>query len=408
MFNGEVASTNDEDIDLLMGIKTPGADNIVGGKKKADEGQEPNEDLEPEDDETPPIGTLPKKKVVKIDETPAQKVKKNADEVTDDLFGKDDEEELDEKGNPKKKSDAVGAKKAAVPSNTEVDYKAVYEAMVEDGVFGEVEVPEDFVWDADGFKQIQALQVDTQYNNILDKTGPYGKAIIEYEKNGGNPAEMLTLFREQQTVQKFDITTPEGQEEFLTSYYEAQDYTTKSIDRTIKALIDQGADVLKEEAEEKKTLWDAQYEAEIANTQKQQELVAKQMAEQARNFNKTISDSLTGDAELTPKERKELGAYILSYSQKFNGHDVSQFYLDMAEIQKDPAAYVELAKFIKGLKTGDYKKKIADKSKKEVNAKTFLKVKNGNALSQRDGGQTPLTEGGDESSFVSYLTRKTK
>ena len=406
MFTGVVENTNDQDIDLLMGIKTPGADDLLGGKKKAQESSEEPDPADPDlelDEPIEPKAAAPKRN--RIEETPAEKAsKKTTDEVADELFGKE-EETLDDQGKVVKKP--VLAAKKVTPTDQEVDYQAVYEAFVADKVWGEVDVPEDFKWDAEGFKQIQALQSKTQYEDLLDKTGTYGKAIIEFEKNGGNPGEILTLFREQRTIQDFDVSTPEGQEDFLQSYLKAQDYSEKSIERTLKALIDQGGTALKEEAEEKKALWDTQYNEEIEQTQRQQALAASKAAEQARNFNKNISDVLTADPEATTKDRRELSNYILNYSQKFKGHDVSQFYLDMTEIQKDPTSYVELAKFIKGLKNGDYKQKIADKTKKEVSARTFMKVKNGAALTNRDGGTTPLNDG-DEHSFVSYLSPRKK
>ena len=33
-FQAGVTSTNDEDIDVLMGTKTPGADNLIGAKEE--------------------------------------------------------------------------------------------------------------------------------------------------------------------------------------------------------------------------------------------------------------------------------------------------------------------------------------------------------------------------------------
>ena len=408
MFQADVDTTDESAIDMLFGAKTPGADDILGGKKEKKDPKAADEsvdDLDPDPNEDP---VNPNAKA-KVEEEPLEKVaKKPTDQVADELFGKEDIDPKDPEGkaDPKKKPNPTASTTSKVIPADQIELKAIYETFVAENVWGEVEIPDDFEWTMENFKKIQALQIQAKNDDYLDKTGPYGKAIIQYEKDGGNPAELINLFQEQKTVKEFDVASPEGQEEFLTSYYEAQGYSVKSIDRTIKALIDQGGEALKEEADEKKALWDAQYTEEIENTKKQQALQAKQMEDAARNFNKNISDTLTTDTELTPKERKEIGNYILNYSQKFNGHDVSQFYVDMAEIQKDPAAYVKLAKFIKGLKNGDYDKKIADRTKKEVSAKTFIKVKNGNALSQRDGGQPDLNEPGDESSFVTYLKKK--
>ena len=295
-------------------------------------------------------------------------------------------------------------KKPEPTSNLEVDYKAVYEQMVADGVWSEVETPEGLEWNADTFKKIQTLQTTSQYEDLLDKTGTYGKTIIEFEKNGGNPAEILGLFREQREVQEFDISEPAGQQDFLRAYYEAQGNYEKSTERMIKALTDQGPEAFKEETEEKKALWDAQYNEEIQERARKQALDARQAELDAKKFHSVITDTLTSDEEVTPKERRDLAGYMLDYSQSYKGKQVSQFYVDMAEIQKDPKNYVELAKFIKGVKTGEYKKKVAATVKKEVSAATFMKVKNGTALSS--GGEAQSTDDLGGSSFVSLLKKK--
>lgn len=402
---GGIESIDDDAMDMLFGAKTPDASTIAGPQ-----GNEPD-DIDPNKTEDNPAGTPAPKKRVVLEQTPAQKAaSKSADEVADELFGEgDDTPDPDaQQPDPKKKVAAKPAAAKPVPSadNLEVDFKAYYQMMVDAKVWGEVEVPENAEWNLDLIKEIQALQVSSQYQDLLDKKGPYGKAIVEYEDNGGNPSDLIDLFREQRVIREFDVSTAEGQEEFLTSYYEAQKYSPASIDRTIKALIDQGPEILEAEAKEKKGLWDEDYEAEIEATKKQQALVARQMAEHARNFDKVMNDAITADPNLTPKERRELAGYILDYSHKYGNQNVNQFYVDAAEIQKDPAKYLELAKFMKGLKDGSYQKKIADTSKKEANAKTFLKVKNGAALTRRDGGQPDLQIADNETSFVTYLTGK--
>jgi hypothetical protein len=403
---GGIESIDDDAMDVLFGAKTPGADAFAGPQR----GEPDN--INPEDPDADSEGTPAPKKRVVLEQTPAQKAaSKSADEVADELFGTEgDADPHADPDAPKPEPKKVAAKPAAkapkAEDNLEVDLKAYYDMMVEAKVWGEVEVPDDAKWDLELIKEIQALQVSHQYQDLLDRKGPYGKAIVEYEDNGGNPSDLIDLFREQRTVRQFDVSTPEGQEEFLTSYFEAQNYSTKSTDRLIKSLIDQGGDALKEEAEEKKALWDKDYEAEIEATKQQQALAAKQMEEHARNFNKVMSEAITSDPDLTPKERRELATYILDYSHKYGSQRVNQFYVDAAEIQKDPAAYIELAKFMKGLKDGTYKKKIADTSKKEANAKTFMKVKNGSALARRDGGQPELQTADNESSFLTYLSGK--
>lgn len=405
---GGIESIDDDAMDLLFGAKTPGAAAIAGPQ-----GSNPGVDDLEDPDNSPDGGVIPAKKRVVLEQTPASRAaSKSADEVADELFGAeaDDEAELGEDGQPKKvvpvtKVKPAAAKPAALDPQ-DVDFKAYYQMMVDTKVWREVEVPEDAEWNLELIKEIQSLQVSSQHQDLLDRKGPYGKAIIQYEDNGGNPSDLIDLFREQKTIRQYDISSPEGQEEFLTSYYEAQKESTKSIDRIIKGLIAEGGEALAEEAKEKKTLWDEDYNEEIEAKKAQQSLYAKEVADQAKNFNKVMGDTITADPSLTPKERKELGSYILDYSHKYGNQMVNQFYVDAAEIQKDPEAYIELAKFMKGLKDGSYKKKLTDVTKKETNAKTFMKVKNSSALTRRDGGQPDLQITDNESSFVTYLTGK--
>lgn len=391
-FTSAITTTDEEAVDTLFGTKTPGADNLLGGKKK--EGADEGENQDPAN----PKGATT------VQEAGAAQEKVNAlsaDQVVDDLFGKDEEGEegADKNAAPKAKP-APAAKKEK--TEFEVNYQALYEQMVSDGVWEEVELPENVEWNADTFKKVQLSQTSAQYKDLLDKTGPYGKAIIEYEKNGGNPGELLNLFREQRQVQEFDIANPEGQEEFMRAYYMAQGNSEKSIDRKIKALQDQGPEVFEEEAKENKSLWDVQYEKEIENIQKEQLVQARELQESARKHQRLIQDTLIADTEVTPKERKDLASYMLEYNQEYHGKQVSQFYVDMSEIQKDPVNYVELAKFIKGVKTGEYKKKVETKAKREVTAATFMKVKKGNALAGTAGGSPDINDG-DSPSFVTFL-----
>lgn len=386
MFTAGVSSTDDAAIDILFGAKTPGADNLIGAEKKDE-----------------------KKKDEKVETTPAAdgkvetSVQTSDEEYLDNLFGKE-EPSVDAEGKPIVKQEIKKAA-AKLPDAQEVNYEAIYNDMVSQGIWEEVDIPEGTEFSKATFLEIQKLQAKSKYEDLLSNTGTYGKAIIEFEQNGGNPKELLDLFREQREVQDFDIKEAQGQEEFLRAYLEAQGSSEKSIERQILSFKAQSPEALREEAEEKKEIWDAQYNDAIEARKNEQVNYAKQMEEAQRNFQKTIVSTLTSDAEATPKEKKELQNYMLNYSQNFQGKQVSQFYVDMAQVQQDPKNYVELAKFIKGIKNGDYVKKVADKVKKETAAQSFIKIKNGAAL-RTTGGANPELDTTKGSTFLSLLNRK--
>ncbi len=385
MFQSGITSTDDSLIDGLFGDKNPGADNLLGGEKKEEKKVETSQE------------PTPGAKKVETNVEPVNTNTASEEEVADLLFGETKEEV---KGSEPSKKET-----AKLPETAEVNYEAIYNDMVAQGIWEEVEVPEGTEWNKDTFIQIQKLQAESKYDDLLSKTGPYGKAIIEYEQNGGNPGELLNLFREQREIQTFDISDSEGQEVFLRSFLEAQGNSEKSIERTITLLKDQGGTVLQEEAEEKKQIWDEQYKEQIENTKKEQVLLNKQREEAEKNFQKNITTTLQSDTDISLKERKELQNYMLNYTQSFRGKQVSQFYLDMAEIQKDPKNYVELAKFIKGIKTGEYVKKVADKVKKETAVASYIKIKAGAALRNNTGTDPSVSQPDKTSSFISFLKK---
>jgi len=386
MFTAGVSSTDDAAIDILFGAKTPGADNLIGAEKK-------DEKKKDEKVETPPVA----------DEKVETSVQTSDEEYLDNLFGKE-EPTVDAEGKPIVKQEIKKAA-AKLPDAQEVNYEAIYNDMVSQGIWEEVDIPEGTEFSKATFLEIQKLQAKSKYEDLLSNTGTYGKAIIEFEQNGGNPKELLDLFREQREVQEFDISNSAGQEEFLRAYLEAQGSSEKSIERQIMSFKAQSTEALAEEAAEKKEIWDAQYNDAIEARKNEQVNYAKQMEEAQKNFQKTIVSTLTSDAEATPKEKKELQNYMLNYSQNFQGKQVSQFYVDMAQVQQDPKNYVELAKFIKGIKNGDYVKKVADKVKKETAAQSYIKIKNGAAL-RTTGGANPELDTTKGSTFLSLLNRK--
>lgn len=386
MFTTGVSTTNDEEVDFLLGDKNPSADDLLGGKK-----------TEEKKEEDP-------KKEVSTQEQVKELIDTGKVDEFDVLFA-ETEESTEASKEPKKVTTTKEvSKKPETKVDFEPDYQVLYQKMVEDGVWEEVDVPENVEWNKDTYLEVAKLQAESKYEDLLSRTGTYGKTIIEFEKNGGNPAEMLNLFREQRDVRDYDISSEDGQEEFLQNFYTAQGYSEKSITRTITALKDQGSDALKEEAEEKKGIWDKQYEDEIKARQQEQALYAKEVEKAQKQFNSNISETVSKDGDLTPKERKDLQSYILDYSKQFMGNQVSQFYLDMTEIQKDPKNYIELAKFVKGIKDGSYTKKAVEQTRKVEAAKSFIKIKNGNALTTISSNPD-IDSGNKASSFISLLRK---
>jgi len=302
---------------------------------------------------------------------------------------------------------ATPAKKATSAENIEVDFEAMYNYMVDKKIWNEVTLPDDVEWNEETYLLAQKLQVTSEVEAERERTGPYGKKIMEYEQNGGPVKELLKIFAEQETIQDFDISEADGQETFLRAYLENQGASEKSIDRTIEGLKNQGAEALKEEAEERKALWDAEYKEGIEAELKAQKERAEAAQRSVKEFQKKITESLTADTSVSLKERRELQNYLLNYSNQLGGKPVTQFYADTLEIQKNPEQFIELAKFVKGLKDGSYKKKIESQAKKETQAATFMKIKNGNALKVTSGDKIDVQRNDNSGvDFASLFTKK--
>ena len=55
-------------------------------------------------------------------------------------------------------------------------------------------------------------------DEVLQSFGPYGREIATFSENGGNPDDLIDIFKEEQRVQGVDITTEDGQKEMVFQY----------------------------------------------------------------------------------------------------------------------------------------------------------------------------------------------
>lgn len=362
----KVIDIDDDQLDTLFGEvapeKTFKAEDLNTAQKKE----------EKEEDTSKDKSTKAKKPAIsedKEEETP--KVTEITEEDEDELFHTEKEEE-------EKPSKKISKEEKAKEAKS-VNFKALVDHFVESGKWVDFEGREEIeeVSEDDFYKiseQQDEYRVSSKFNDVLDKTGEYGKAIIEFEKNGGNPAELLSLFREQRDIQNIDLTDEDNQEEVIKAYFEAKGEDDKWIDKYITRLKDEGTDAFKEDAEAKHAKLLENNKLEVAQLQIQQKQFQKEQEEAQKFFQSNIRKSIHNTEEWSNAEKKDVEKFLLSYDKKLpDGRVVNGLFLKMTEIQQDPAKYIKFAKFIQDM--DKYEEGVKKKAATETVKKTWKLMK---------------------------------
>lgn len=354
----------DDVFDQLMDTVPQGtanADTLVGGTKPADK---PKED--PKDE--------PKKegKDKEAKDKPEEKTKSQEDIDKELELATDDGE----------------AGEAVVTNDATAEIlKAKAQGLIERGIWRSFEGMENFEWTDENYGELATAQAtwtaQEVFEEMLDKTGEYGKAIFNHIKNGGNPEEIVDLFKEAKRIESYDITTEAGQEFLVKEYHKN---VLKWSDTKIKRFIDNAIDnkSLEDEAKEVKTLLDAQVKEQIQATQKAQAEYEQQQRELQQQWAENIGNTIKGREDLTDKEKKEISTSLLQYNQKLgDGRQVNQFTLDFMKLQADPQRYIDLVLFVRN--PDKYMQRIAKEEKTKAAKQAWNFVKGNGALTKNTG-----------------------
>jgi hypothetical protein len=290
------------------------------------------------------------------------------------LFTTETEETEVEKQSTKKVT-----KEEKVKEAKSINFKNLVDHFVESGKWVDFEGREDIdeVSEEDFLKiseQQDDFRVNSKFNDVLDKTGDYGKAIIEFEKNGGNPAELLSLFREQRDIQNIDLADQDNQEEVIKAYYEAQGEDEEWIKDYVDSLKDRGDEAFKKDAEKKHAKLLDNNKQEVAQLQVQQKSFQKEQEEAQKYFQTNTRKAIHSKEDWSNSEKKDLEKFLLAYDKKLSdGRIVNSLFLKMTEIQQDPAKYVEFAKFIQDM--DKYKEGVKKQAATETVKKQWKLIK---------------------------------
>lgn len=223
-------------------------------------------------------------------------------------------------------------------------------------------------------KQYDAI-LEERHNEKIAKTGDYGKAIFDYIENGGNPDEVIDLFKEQQRIELIPIDSEDGQKQLIEKFYtEVYDWTSAKAKKYIDNLVSN--DELESEAQEVDTKYKEYFKKEVESAQLQQKVAFQAEQDRQKEFIKTINNKLTERKDFTEKERKIIQEAVFKYDKTLSdGTKVNAFYEKFAQMQKNPDDYLDLVNFVMN-KEGYNAKVKAKEENKEVDKKWKWLAKN--------------------------------
>lgn len=280
---------------------------------------------------------------------------------------------------------AEEAKKAQLPQIQEA-LKNTVDYLVSSGVWADFEGREDLEVTEEVYAKLvveqDKLRVNSMFDELLDSTGDYGKAIISHIQSGGNPDDVIDIFKEQKETESIDTSTDDGKILKVEKYYkEVLGWKSAKVENFIKGLV--AEEKLAEEFTDVEELYNKHYKQQLEAVNKQAEEEKKQEVAKKEEFAKNIKSVLDADATLDTKTKKRLEESILDFKHNIGGgKKVSDFYLKFAEVQQNPKEYVDLVRFITDKET--YLKTFQEKIETQVAKKEFSFIK-GNAAVQKAG-----------------------
>lgn len=373
-FNSEVASMSEGDLNNLFDGTPSIADlaKVEEAAKTEEEIPEAKlEDLFDEDSLTEEEKAAKEEEAKKIEEEKAKGA------LTE-------EEKLKLKQEEEAKA-AEEAKKAQLPQIQEA-LKNTVDYLVTSGVWADFEGREDLEVTEEVYAKLvveqDKLRVNSMFDELLDSTGDYGKAIINHIQTGGNPDDVIDIFKEQKETESIDTSTDDGKILKVEKYYkEVLGWKPAKVENFIKGLV--AEEKLGEEFADVEELYNKHYKQQLEAVNKQAEEDKKQEFAKKEEFAKNIKSVLEADTTLDVKSKKRLEEAILDFKHNIGGgKKVSDFYLKFAEVQQNPKEYVDLVRFITDKET--YLKTFQEKIETQVAKKEFSFIK-GNAAVQKAG-----------------------
>lgn len=342
----------------------------------------------------------------------------NIEEELHEEFGEEDKEDKEEQKPEVKKKTKEPIKdtevadeipeEAIVTEEEETEYnnvtanllKAKAEGLIERGIWQDFDMPEDFEWTEEAYGDIAIAQANWKaeetLSDMIEKTGEYGKIIFDHIQKGGNPDEIINLFKESNKIKSYNTESPEGQKTVIREYYKnVMNWSDEKITRFINSAVDR--DELESEAVDTKDLLQKEVDKQVEQTRKEQEVYLEQQKKLEREFASNMNNALSTRQDIAEKEKKEIINDLLTYDKDLNGRRVNQFTLDFMKLQSDPSRYIDLVLFVRNPEK--YIEKISEKASKKTKKQTWDLVKGSGSLS-RSGASHNKTKSNDKSDLV--------
>lgn len=353
---------------------------------------ESDEDIAQVQADTLPGATEPKKE----EEDKSQKTEK--EEVKPEKGGLSffdpGEEEIDEED----ASDSLGLfgdkpKKEEKISTEEVEYSAIKDFLIENGIWQDWEGSESTELNAETFQKLWEAQAENKAKTYIEEEvsqfGETASQLMTYLKAGGNVETFLENHNQQLDIASIDITEEDGQEKVISTFYESIGKSKDWIKKQINRLKDEGEESFKEEAEDCKSKLKEELDSQREELIREQQAIQKERQLQVEAFNKNLRTAIHSDPDAAEREKKELDKFLFDYKyQDDGGTKYSEYYKKFIEIQQDPKKYHKLVRFIKDFENFEDKKK----TEKEVKAKTFKFLRTSQETVSNFDEKTPVKE----------------
>jgi hypothetical protein len=307
----------------------------------------------------------------------------------DDLEKEEEKEPQPKDEKPEEKKEEPEEKKEEVEQvgdEVKVTLKNTVNFMIEQGLWEDFEGRDTIEFDNDTYAALaleqNQRQVDKIVNEVLDQTGDYGKAIIQHIRQGGNPDEVIDLFKEHKRIEFLGNTdTLDAKTQFVTEYYRKfNNWSEAKAERYVKGLID--SDGLDAEVDEVKENYKSIHQEEIEEIKTQQEAYEKEQVKKREETKQKLTKAIDDNGELTTDEKKVLKNSLFKFNRKLeNGSLANDFLYKFTAIQDDPKRYAELVHFI--VDTEGYKKKIQQKGEVQVKKEKWNFIKDNAAVNTK-------------------------
>lgn len=340
---------------------------------------------------------------LKVEEEPGEEKQLTEEEFQKNLnkaLGEDDSDEDDEPKDKGSKDKGKSTEKLDKDTSGSI-LQTQAQMLIDAGVWEEFEGMEEFEWTNENYAELVRQQnqwsLEKGFSELLDATGPYGKAIISHIQNGGNPEEIIDLFKEAKKIENFDVSTEEGKVALLTQYYKDLGWSDKRIKRTIDSAIDTNS--IDEDVAEAKEEMEEAIKAQVQEKQKAQQEYLDQQREAQEKFAENITNTLRERKDISMEQKREIATSLLVYDKKLpDGRVVNQFALDFAKLQSDPKKYVDLVMFVRDY--DKFKENISKQEEKKAVKKAWEFVKGNGAAAKTGGASHVTTKGKDKSDLV--------